>query len=133
MTTATANKFTTTPANYTFAPMDGTFEITQKAATITANDQTVAYGASIATNDVTLTDVLSADQAAVKKAVIVYQEGNVLKVKANPAAAQADKEGQRDNGALTSPVSSSSGSQPTESTSVSGEPAEGTSSSETQP
>ena len=92
VTTATANKFTTTPANYTFAPMDGTFEITQKAATITANDQTVAYGASIATNDVTLTDVLSADQAAVKKAVIVYQEGNVLKVKANPAAAQADKD-----------------------------------------
>lgn len=50
-----------------------------------------------------------------------------------PILAQADKEGQRDNGALTSPVSSSSGSQPTESTSVSGEPAEGTSSSETQP
>ena len=92
VTTATANKFTTTPANYTFTPMEGTFEITQKAATITANNQTVAYGASIATDDVTLVDVLEADKKAVKAAVIVYQEGNVLKVKANPDAKQADKD-----------------------------------------
>ena len=88
---AVTGNFSTTPANYNFTPMEGTFKITQKAATIKANDQTVAYGGSVKADDVTLTNVLTADQTNVKNAVIVYQEGNVLKVKANPDATTAQK------------------------------------------
>jgi UPF0755 protein len=51
-----------------------------------------------------------------------------------PILAQADKEGQRDNGAVNGAVaSSSSASQPTESTSASQTPAEGENAAETQP
>ena len=92
VTEATADKFSTTSGNYIFTPVVGTFEIEQKDVTIKANDQAVPYGSTFKTDDVDLGAVFAADKDAVKRAVIVYNEGNVLKVKANDDAAPADKD-----------------------------------------
>ena len=98
------NNLSTTGNNYTFVPQNGTLSITQKDVDIYANDQTIAYGAPIATDAMTVQDLSSSitnwivagkpkegDLAAIKRAVIVYEEGGKLKVKANDAASAADK------------------------------------------
>ena len=83
--------YLTVDDNYIVIPQVGTLAITPKATDIYANDQTVGYGASINAHDVTLSAVLAEDQAAVKAAVLVYQDGAALKVKADPAATDANK------------------------------------------
>lgn len=83
--------FLTLTGNYIIIPQVGTLDITPKAAEIYANGQTVGYGESINAHDVTLNGVIAADAAAVKAAVLVYQDGGALKVKADPAATDANK------------------------------------------
>lgn len=98
------NELSTANDNYIFIPQNGTLSITQKDVDIYANDQTIAYGAPIATDAMTVQDLSGAitgwtvagkpnegDLAAIKRAVIVYEEGGKLKVKANDAAKDADK------------------------------------------
>ena len=98
------NNLSTTGNNYTFVPQNGTLSITQRNVDIYANDQTIAYGAPIATDAMTVQDLSGSitnwtvagkpkegDLAAIKRAVIVYEEGGKLKVKANDAASAADK------------------------------------------
>ena len=96
-------------SNYQVITQPGTFEITKNTLEIYANPQEVEYGADIDPADMTVSDpgtalanadlwykkdgkgVETGDKMNILKAVIVYVEGGKLKVKANDAAAAADK------------------------------------------
>ena len=96
-------------SNYQVITQPGTFEITKNTLEIYANPQEVEYGADIDPADMTVSapgtalanadlwykkdgkGVETGDKMNILKAVIVYVEGGKLKVKANDAAAAADK------------------------------------------
>ena len=94
VTSATEDKFTTSPANYTFIPQVGTFNIEKRSLYVYASDQTVAYGADIDATKFNIEDCSSTvktwatattgDLALLKKAFVAYlDKDGKLKVKAS--------------------------------------------------
>ena len=94
VTSATEDKFTTSPANYTFIPQVGTFKIEKRSLYVYASDQTVAYGADIDATKFTIEDcsatvktwntATNGDLALLKKAFVAYlDKDGKLKVKAS--------------------------------------------------